>query len=249
MWQKERLMNKLVKSLPDSCEYVLLVDADTIFPGQNWVCRLTEALQHHVLVQPFTRSHRLFPYRLSPGNTDANKYIPRMGFTHPDTTPGMAETGIAWAMRRDILQEHGLYDAAIIGGADRLILYAALGIKEEAASWVAMNADWSAHYYEWAQRFYKATANKLGSIEGDVYTLWHGNLGNRQYNKRHDVLATYNFNPELDLTLNSDDTWQWNSDKPQLHKFISDYFHQRREDGRIFNIRNKQGNASLFLEV
>jgi len=249
MWQKERLVNKLVKSLPDSCEFVLIIDADAIFSDLNWASRLMEALQRYTFVQPFTRSHRLLPYRLSPKKIDIALCAPRMGFTHPNISPSIAETGIAWAMRRDMLQEHGLYDAAIVGGADRLIIYAILGIKEEAASWVSMNADWSAHYYEWAQRFYKATANKLGSIDGDIFTLWHGNLGNRQYNKRHESLVGYHYNPELDVTLNSDDTWQWNSDKPELHKFVSDYFRLRHEDGRILKARKKQGDASLYLEV
>jgi len=120
---------------------------------------------------------------------------------------------------------------------------------KEAATRVLMNTEFSAHYFEWANPFYKATENKLSCIDGDVFSLWHGNINDRKYLPRHKLLADFNFNPNKDLSLTADDTWQWNSDKPELHKLISDYFRSRQEDGRLLNLHHEQEGPKLFLEA
>ena len=60
--------------------------------------------------------------------------------------------------------------------------------------------------------------------------LWHGDPVNRQYVARTAMLTGQHFDPMLDLRVNTQGVWEWNSDKPQLHEAVAGYFRSRRED-------------------
>ncbi len=44
-------------------------------------------------------------------------------------------------------------------------------------------------------------------------------------------MAHLGFDPCADLVKTSDGTWQWASEKPELHAYVRDYFRNRNEDG------------------
>jgi len=45
------------------------------------------------------------------------------------------------------------------------------------------------------------------------------------------ILLDAHYDPRTDLRLNADGCWTWNSDKPELHRRLREYFAGRREDG------------------
>ncbi|RPI03272.1 MAG: hypothetical protein EHM71_14720, partial [Zetaproteobacteria bacterium] len=59
LWQKERLLNVAVKSLPDSCAKVAWVDCDIVFANQEWVDRASTALEAVPLVHLFHERHEV----------------------------------------------------------------------------------------------------------------------------------------------------------------------------------------------
>ena len=56
MWQKERLLDLALDHLPSSVKYVAWLDAEVLFCDPRWQERTRDALERHVLVQPFDRA-------------------------------------------------------------------------------------------------------------------------------------------------------------------------------------------------
>jgi hypothetical protein len=137
--------------------------------------------------------------------------------------------GLAWACRREILSEHGLYDACILGGGDRVMACGAIGEFGWAAAAQTMNARRYEHYLQWARPFFESVSGKVEYIEGRVFHLWHGDLQLRRYAERRSYLET--FDPFTDIAPDGSGCWRWSSDKPDMHRLVREYFRSRSEDG------------------
>src|SRR6266436_5178790 len=121
MWQKERLLNLGIRSLPKTCEKVVWLDGDVLFQNDEWVSRTMKLLDQYVVVQPFQMA-----YWLPPGIQDIDSKGPSLCVQlstaydqsiHPGNSLYKAHMGFAWAARRTALAAaDGLYDRFIIGG-------------------------------------------------------------------------------------------------------------------------------------
>ena len=111
------------------------------------------------------------------------------------------------------------------------MLSAALGQFELVMEFHQMNDRQRARYLEWAEPYYAEVQGQIGFVEGTVEHLWHGVLANREGRRRHEILVRHEFDPVADLAIGSTGAWQWNSDKPALHRAIREYFLSRKEDG------------------
>jgi hypothetical protein len=90
-------------------------------------------------------------------------------------TPGAllrrSTSGLAWASRRDTLGRHGLYDACIIGGGDKAVLAAALGVPNHFAQALEMNPRRTEHYLAWAGPYFNTIRGRVGHSLGDLSSL------------------------------------------------------------------------------
>ena len=250
MWQKERLLNLIVQHLPKECDQVAWIDCDIVFDSRDWVTRAENALEHTQLLHLY--DHRIelpesdsLPEVFSQGlshhdyrQTPSAIYLDAIGeagdddFQHANSPVGKRSTvGLAWACSRDLLHKHGLYDACIIGGADRAILGAAMGRFDLGVKALKMSGVREKHYLSWASAFYESVQAQVSYIPGRVFHLWHGELKNRQYESRLDVINQHAFDPYQDILIDDLGLWKWSSSKPELHRDISAYFYSRREDG------------------
>ena len=59
-------------------------------------------------------------------------------------------TGLAWAANRRLLEDHGFYDAAIVGGGDSLMVSAMYGQFEGVIKKFWLNSTRRQHYFRWA---------------------------------------------------------------------------------------------------
>jgi hypothetical protein len=144
---------------------------------------------------------------------------------------GPFASGFAWAARRDFLDSQRFYDACIVGGGDAAMVAAAFKSPERAISRLAMTESHADHYLNWARRFGIAVAGDVGALESDIYHLWHGELSYRRRRVRNQELASFGFDPSLDIVASAEGAWCWSSEKPGMHRFLADYFASRREDG------------------
>jgi hypothetical protein len=146
-------------------------------------------------------------------------------------TTGRPTTGLAWAARRSLLERHRLYDGSVLGGGDRAIVCAAIGKFDCWIDAVGANDYQRQHYLAWGEPFFTEVAGRVGCVDGRIFHLWHGDASNRRYLQRHLELAQFRFDPFHDISIASDGCWQWSSDKPELHRYVRDYFLARKEDG------------------
>jgi hypothetical protein len=243
LWQKERLLNLALRSLPDECETVAWLDCDVVLTRPDWPGVASRLLEDVSLVQLFHERINLPAGALpedaaAPAVRHALAYelgrgrIPAQVVGEPGcaTRWGIA-LGLAWAARRRLLEAHGFYDAGVLGGGDRALACAAFaqfdGLRE---SWCA-NERQSAHFRSWAGPFHRAVASRVGCVEGAVYHLWHGHRNDRRYLERYAGLRAFDFDPGRDIAIDPSGCWRWNSSKPEMHRYVREYFQSRREDG------------------
>jgi hypothetical protein len=246
LWQKERLVNLALRAVPAAADGVGWIDCDVIFEDARWADRALDALRRYPLIQLFERRCNLAP---SPPGEDPDLrrieseavslgYKLAHGLATPDDVRrsdaplALASTaGLAWGARREVLIEHGVYDACILGTADRVMAAAALGAPEYGRAAVLMNERQWRHYRSWAGPFSSAVRGAVGYVPGRAFHLWHGDLRNRRYRQRHEGLRRYGFDPSTDIAHDAGGAWRWTSDKPAMHTYVGNYFAQRDEDG------------------
>jgi len=246
LWQKERLLNIALQSLPAECTQIAWLDCDISFERSDWPVRVAEALARFALVQPFHHFHHLPP---DTGAAEATRESAILNGPSvaaalasgqardtlfrrvADREPGCASPGLAWAASRELLERHGFYDASIVGGGDTAMACAAFGAWKYAIEVHRMNAWQRARYLDWARPFYEAVRGAVTFVEGDIFHLWHGAIEDRRGRARHAGLAHFDFDPATDIAIGEDGCWRWATDKPQLHRYVRDYFASRRDDG------------------
>lgn len=257
LWQKERLLNVALSALPDDCEFVAWLDCDIVFERREWAADVCRSLESNVVVHPLNeifdvpRGTRTFD-RGEVGARRATNSLVRNWVTGYINRQDIAEAftggfggrsrstsskkrigtaGLGWAGRRDVLQEHGLYDAFVVGGGDGGFISAALGLTDLEIQKKRIHPEHIDHYLRWAEPFERSVAGRVGALEGGVFHLWHGELENRRYWQRHHDFAQFEFDPHLDITLAPQGCWRWSSAKPDMHRFVRGFFEGRREDG------------------
>lgn len=243
MWQKERLLNLAVAALPADCTKVAILDCDLVFGSPDWAQRTSAALDEVPLLQPFSHAYRTPPGWTADGLTDPGDYVLHAaawliesGMTVDDALRGIGNDigcahGLAWAARRELLAEHGLYDASIVGGGDTCLFRAAYGYMGLVVERFRLDRPHARHYRDWAEPFYAAVGGKVGYAAGHLYHLWHGSVDDRRYMERHETLAGFAFHPREDVALSDSGAWRWNTPKDDMHRYLESYFGSRHEDG------------------
>ncbi len=246
LWQKERLLNVALGFLPPRCTGLAWLDCDVVLEQEDWAESAVRRLEHVPLLQLFrercdlTRDAVPVPWRGENVKSIADSlgYKIATGAVVPDdlcTSDTMlirrCTVGLAWAARREVLADSGLYDACVIGGGDRAILCAALGEFDHGVNALQMTARQAEHYLTWARPFFAAVQGKVGYIEGRIFHIWHGDLRERNYVERLQRLKQFGFDPFTDIAIADNGCWRWSSGEVEMHDYVRSYFDSRREDG------------------
>lgn len=247
MWQKERLLNIALEHVPEYCASIAYLDCDIVFKNTCWASEAIELLDRHELVQLFRDVHYMKP-EWKPGDDEVGMIICTRNsiaygvasglpvedcMIHPGANhrPGTYNNGLAWCARRDVLEEHGFYDANIIGGGDRAMSCAAWGCYSHAIEWHVMCDRHRQHYLDWARPFHHSVRGEVSYLDSEICHLWHGSVKDRSLGSRHVRLASYNYDPYIDIVIDNQGCWSWASDKKGMHKYLENYFRSRNEDG------------------
>jgi len=239
MWQKERLINLAIRNLPGDCTKVAWLDSDILFANPDWAVQTSRLLESYAVVQPFDWAIRLpRGKRCYEGEGDRWKGFAAVYATEPDEMLNgrfdkHGHTGFAWAARREILEQHGLYDACISGSGDHMMAHGFCGDWESNCidRIFGGNVAHQEHFAAWCRRMYCDVRAKVGYVPGTLLHLWHGDMDNRRYVLRNQELALFEFDPASDIRLGSEGCWEWNSAKTDLHRWAVNYYYQRKEDG------------------
>jgi hypothetical protein len=246
LWQKERLLNLALKSVPADVKNIAWIDCDVHFDRADWMIEACELLKHDHIIQLFSDMIYLEPDQVGiPENCDYTDSIPSgvVAFAKNTGLPvtyekksekkkeNLIKYGLAWAARRELLDQFGFYDAMIIGGADFVAVCAIYGEYTYFSSHSAFDDVRRQHYLEWARPYSQAIAGRVGYVEGRLYHLWHGELTNRKYSTRQQMLAEISFDPKIDIRIGENGAWEWARPRPDLAAFLKNYFIERKEDG------------------
>ena len=238
LWQKERLLNLAEKLLPPSARYVIWLDADVLFENSDWIGQTVKVLQKNPICQPFARCVRLHRNQFEPDATNREIW-PSFAFVHntnrelaaSDNFDLHGHTGFAWAARREIFGELGLYDRAIAGTADHLMAHAAVGaIKHDCIKRAFLSEAIKTNFARWGTEFARLVNGQVGFVPGELRHLWHGELKNRRYLDRTRELSKLNFDPLIDLVTNENGLFEFAATRDDLRIWMRDYFSRRLED-------------------
>lgn len=247
MWQKERLLNIAIESLPANAHYVAWVDCDIIFSDVNWHLKAKKILNDYDFVQLFEKVNYLPKILTSP---DVIIKFESLKFDHQvySITKILSEggslfngqnnvwgklqlningnPGMAFASKVDVIKKHWLYDKNIVGAGD-LILTTSLFNKIEE---LYKNRDLSSEHRKdiqlWANNLQKEKYT-VTYLPGDLYHLWHGKLENRNYAERWKILSTHEYSPLNSLKLNPSRTWSWNELNLALTENVRQYMQHK----------------------
>jgi hypothetical protein len=223
MWQKERLLNLAIERVPEQYTKIAWLDSDILFLNQTWVEEAEKALDDKLVVQLFEVVERLDersrPECAALGTAAASARR---------TGRKSGSPGGAWAARRDVLP---LFDDHILGGSDQMTASAWLGDWKERRFRGLMNDAWYQEYLKLGIEQYEKVRGNVGFVSGEILHFWHGARLNRDYADRWEYLALYDYQPSLDIQLDSNGLWTWASDKTDMQALVRHYFRERREDG------------------
>lgn len=242
LWQKERLLNLALKAVPADVEHVAWLDCDVVLKRIDWAAGAEERLKDLNVVQLFSDAIFVQPEDLIRRAEDEYSCVPCLlslsdakdrilvGATKNAKNSPTYATGFAWAAKREILEYHGFYDAAIAGSGDTLMAAAMFGEYDSIGKRFMFNEARQQHYLRWAVAFHKSVAGRIGYISGTILHLKHGEMENRGYLYRLQRLADFNFDPDTDLTIGWNGAWHWARPRPDLESFFRTYFVSRAED-------------------
>ena len=239
LWQRDRLLNLGLRTLPDRYKYVAWVDSDVEFTQLDWTVESVRRLQHHALVQPFDSVVFMKPDGNPSGHIE-HSFVRQSVQDRRNVWSQFwgvhGHTGMAWVARRELLDRHGLYDVAVCGVSDHLMAQAMFGLNEAyIGKLVHGSSSMLSHFLSWAAPFFADVDSRVSYVPGIVKHHWHGALSDRRYNDRGTIYTELGYDPYSDVTYGPIGPLEWSvaalRDKQDLVSYVRDYFMSRKEDG------------------
>lgn len=219
LWHKETLLNKIIKQIIEEgkYKYVFWLDTDVIFDNKRWLIDACKELENYNVVQPFE-----YCFHLNRDEADISRdqnigkhfindqpsvvarmyniwrsfgsnvrLCPKNAMSDDYDVHG--HVGFAWGARTEYLKQiGGLYDKALIGGADHIMAHAfvgqipcsciskSFGDLEDIKSWSYLAEGENLRILKYPNR------NKplISYVKGNLFHIWHGDIQKREYYKR-----------------------------------------------------------------
>jgi len=239
MWQRERLLNIAAARLPDSCRKVAWIDADVLFEEPDWPRLTSEALDQHVVVQLFSHAIRLNRDNREDETTTADESFASCFRRNPalSANPSFSRhghTGYAWAARRELFEQCGVYDACLTGSNDHLMAHVFAGASMQTqciANTIGPSLPYAEQFVRWARQAARLVRRQLGVVPGTIRHLWHGDVADRRYWELDQEFRMMDFDPDRHLRIGENGLWEWADAPPSMKAWASRLFETRNEDG------------------
>ena len=238
LWYKENILNILINSLPPEAKKIAWVDCDVQWDNPNWARDTLRLLNRFPVVQMFSTWQNL-------DENDKPTHPPGRGFAHrwvhKTQEPGNnGFTGLAWAARRDVLNNlGGLIDWGILGSGDYYMANAFVGRNRSDAGQIDVNkepglSDFVEHLdgalNVWIAKAKKHVNGKIAYVNSNIRHFFHGKKSERGYDWRWNILYKYDHRPLVDLRYKENGLIYVKNPKDGFFKDVQHYFDSRSED-------------------
>ncbi|MEM7668591.1 MAG: hypothetical protein AAF317_05485 [Pseudomonadota bacterium] len=245
LWQKERMLSVAVERLPPQCKKVVWIDCDVIFENPDWLESTSAALEEYAVIQPFAEAVRLprgarqvaWGAEVPRGSAVQESFgaafarDPSLARNAPFVAHG--HTGLAWAARRDLLEDPGLYDACLTGSGDHLMAHVFAGALQSPCipAMIGKGHAYAGHFARWADAMHDVCKGRLGHLPGRLFHLWHGDEENRRYRQHNTAFRAFDFDPERDIRKGAEGLWEWADASREMRDWAREMLQSRKEDG------------------
>jgi hypothetical protein len=243
MWQKERLLNIGIDHLPTDTDIVLILDTDIIFSHEDMIDRIVKKINDYKVVQCYSHTMQLHPLFLMNidkinffkiDNTknyffhDVNRSSFLKEFLDPMGAHKAGEIGLAWAYRYDVIKKIKLFDHNIIGAGDNATMCAFIRIFKP-FNIIGTGNSWF-KYCDLARQY--VDLKDVSYLEDTIiYSLYHGEVKDKNYVHRHEIIEKHNFDSTKQLIIKEGLPFKFDETVgDELKQEIKDYFINRKED-------------------
>ena len=262
----EKINNEEYKNLVYAETFIAWIDADIDFMSRSWVADAINELrllETHGggFIQLFSQANFLGPKNEIIRTLNSFCYQRSLGKTYHEVSNVNHDywhPGFAWASTLNTLikfnnnnnynnndeknlDNYYLIDKTI-GGADRHMAMSFLGQADQTVP-KEISQEYRQTILDW-QTIALHHQMKTSYIPGKINHYWHGDLLNRKYVERWEILAKNNFIPD-DLIYRSDKLLIYRNNNPnttELQKGIYQYFLERNEDSNVVIVNNDSKN-------
>ncbi len=236
VWQKESLLNSLVKRLPPHIKKVAWLDSDIFIRDDDWAIQLSRMLDQYKLIQIGSLFHFLKESKMNSGVFDKKecKDFPTIGYAFQNDKDNKCNfkkyhVGLGWAANRDFFDHGGLFDYDPTGAGDLITYFASAGLIDHPdASW------WMRDIYgnncksilpivnDYVSKIYDYAKGQVSYLETEVTHRYHGPLCRRGYITRLDLLKGINY--DIHLQRDSNGLLKWTDNEAGMNKPFEIFF-------------------------
>ncbi len=227
LWHKENMINCGTRMLPVDWKALAWIDADIEFESSTWSTDCLKLLNGYAdIVQLFSHAVDMdcdevaMNLATSAGYQYEKGIQKRVGinYWHP---------GYAWACTRHAYETMGgLYENAILGSGDNIMMCSLLGQVEQAIH-VNNDPEYKKEVFAFQS---KVKSLRFSYVPGVIRHYYHGAKVNRRYKERWQILVEHGYVPELHLEKKEGLLVPSPKCPPQLLADILKYFKERNED-------------------
>ena len=230
LWHKENMINLGVKYLlPSTWKAFAWIDADLEFESSTWVLDTLKILNGYKdIVQIWSHCVDMDKEENTMKVFNSAGYHYTKLHKHSSSGQNYWHPGYAWAITRKAYNKiAGLYDKAILGSGDNIMMLSLLGNGLK-----AIHDDSTDEYKQTIIDFEnKISQLRFGYVPGTIYHYFHGSKANRKYTERWQILIKHNYNPLTFITYDSTGIIiPTNNYSQELSDEIILYFEERNED-------------------
>lgn len=226
---QDNLINVGIKKLPADWQYLAWIDSDVIFNNENWADNILKELQDKDIVHCFKEADFLNQDGTSSNfNFLSECYIHVNNIKYPDVHQ-RSHCGFAWALKRSFYEKiKEIFDYSIIGSNDAVMNLVVL--KKSLADYF-LNSGYSQEYINSVTEYYNRKKEiKFTFVDNKITHLWHGNINNRNYHLRKNILKKYQFNPKQHIIKNKDGIIELTEKGLVMLPYIKNYFELKEKE-------------------
>jgi hypothetical protein len=227
LWHKENMINCGTQMFPPDWKAMAWIDADIEFESPTWAQDCLKILNGYAdIVQLFSHAVDMDKEEVamniatSAGFQYEKGIKNRIGvnYWHP---------GYAWACTRrayDIMG--GLYENAILGSGDNIMMCSLFGQVEQSIH-EKNEKEYKKEVYAFQS---KVSSLRFSYVPGVIRHYYHGSKVNRRYKERWQILVDHQYRPDLHLEKKDGLLIPSPHCPPKLLEDIRNYFQDRNED-------------------